>query len=62
MPVVTVEMWAGRTVEQKKALIADITKAMITHANVKPTHLHVIIYDVEKENWGRGGVIASELD
>lgn len=57
MPVVTVQMWTGRTVEQKRALTRAITDAMVTHANVKPDGLHVIIQEIPKENWARAGVL-----
>lgn len=55
MPVVTVQMWTGRSVEQKRKLVAAITDAMVQHAGCKPDHLHVIIQDVPKESWGRAG-------
>lgn len=58
MPVVVVELWKGRTVDQKRNLIKAITQAMVDHANCKPTHLHVIIHEMSKENWGRGGIIS----
>ena len=32
MPVVTVQMWTGRTPAQKKALVRAITDAMVQHA------------------------------
>lgn len=57
MPVVTVQMWSGRTVEQKRRLVRAITEAMIQHAACKPDHLHVIIQDVPKDSWGRAGVL-----
>jgi 4-oxalocrotonate tautomerase len=57
MPVVTVELWEGRTVEQKRALCRAITDAMVEHADAKPDGLHVIIHEVPKENWARGGVL-----
>lgn len=57
MPVVTVEMWPGRTVEQKRKLTKAITDAMIEHAEAKPDHLHVIIHDIPLENWARAGVL-----
>jgi 4-oxalocrotonate tautomerase len=57
MPVVTVEIWEGRTVEQKRALCRAITDAMVEHADAKPDGLHVIIHEVSKENWARGGVL-----
>jgi len=55
MPVVTVQMWTGRTTEQKRKLVAAITDAMIEHAGCKPDHLHVIIQDVPRDSWGRNG-------
>ena len=36
MPVVTVQMWTGRTPAQKRALVRAITDAMVEHA-VKPS-------------------------
>ena len=50
MPVVTVQMWSGRTTEQKRKLVRAITDAMVTHANCKPDILHVIIQDVPKDS------------
>lgn len=57
MPVVTVEMWEGRTVEQKRALCRAITEAMVEHAGARPDGLHVILHEVPKENWARAGVL-----
>ena len=55
MPVVTVQLWTGRTVNQKRRLVAAITDAMVQHADCGPDHLHVIIQDVPKDSWGRAG-------
>ena len=55
MPVVTVQLWPGRTVNQKRRLVAAITEAMVQHVDSTPDHLHVIIQDVPKESWGRNG-------
>jgi 4-oxalocrotonate tautomerase len=60
MPVVIVEMWEGRTVEQKKNLIKALTDAMVEHAGASPTHLHVIIHETPRESWGRDCKIATE--
>ena len=57
MPVVTVQLWEGRTVEQKRALVEAITKAMVDHADAKPDGLHVILQEIPRENWGRAGVL-----
>lgn len=62
MAVVTVEMWEGRTVEQKRRLVAAITQAMVDHAGASPHNLHVIIHEIPRHNWGRAGVLGSELE
>ena len=62
MPFVIVEMWKGRTREQKRALVKAITDAMIEHAGCKPDHLHVAIHESTPENWGRGGVLTCDMD
>jgi len=60
MPVVTVQMYVGRTSQQKRALVRAITDAMVTHAGAKPDNLHVILQEVPKENWALAGVMGDE--
>ena len=59
MPVITVEWWEGRTVEQKKKLVEGIT-SVFTKMNVAPEAIHIIIKDNPKHNWASGGKLASE--
>ena len=59
MPVVIVEMWEGRTIEQKKQLVEGITSAMET-IGVPPEAVHIIIKDNPKHNWAIGGKLTSE--
>ncbi len=60
MPVVTVQMWKGRSIEQKRKLTRAITDAMIEHADAKPDALHVVIQEIELENWARAGVLGTD--
>ena len=60
MPVVTVEMFEGRTVEQKRALCRALTDAMVEHADARPDALHVILHEIPQQNWARAGVLASD--
>ena len=57
MPVVTVQLWEGRSLEQKRRLVRAITEAMVEHAGARPDALHVILQEVPRENWGRAGVL-----
>ena len=59
MPIVIVEMWEGRTVEQKKQLVEGIT-SVITKMGVSPEQVHIIIKDNPKHNWATGGKLASD--
>jgi 4-oxalocrotonate tautomerase len=60
MPVVIVEMWQGRSEEQKEKLIKGITKAF-EDIGVPREHLNIIIHDVPKCNWGTHGEQASKI-
>lgn len=60
MPVVIVEMWEGRTPEQKEKLMHGITKAF-EGIGTKAESLHIVLHDVPKTNWGTRGQQASKL-
>ncbi len=60
MPVVTIDMWEGRTIEQKKQLVAGITSVFTDNLNVPPEAVEIIIKDIPKHNWGIAGKLASE--
>jgi 4-oxalocrotonate tautomerase len=59
MPVVIVEMWEGRTIEQKKQLVEGIT-SVIAKMDIPPQAVHIIIKDNPRHNWATGGKLASE--
>ncbi len=59
MPVITVEMWEGRTIEQKKKIAEGITSVM-TGIGIPAEAIHIIIKDVPKHNWAIAGKLASE--
>lgn len=60
MPVVIIEMWEGRTEEQKEKLIKGISKTF-EEIGVKADWLEIIIHDIPKSNWGTHGKQASKL-
>ena len=60
MPIVKVEMWPGRTQEQKAELARAITEAVVNIARTTADDTIVIFQDVARENWAKGGVLASE--
>ncbi len=60
MPLITVQMFEGRTVEQKRELVAAITEAVVRIAKTTPEATEVIITDVPKHNWAHAGKLASD--
>ena len=60
MPIVNVDMWEGRSIEQKKQLVAGITAAF-EKIGVPADAVHIVINDIPKHNWGTGGQLASEI-
>ena len=60
MPIIRVEMFPGRTVEQKRALVKELTDAFVRTAGGKPDSVFVVLDDVDKHNWGSGGELCSD--
>lgn len=57
MPVVNVQITRGATREQKAALVADITASLQTHLGKRPEHTHIVIAEIDDENWGYEGLL-----
>jgi 4-oxalocrotonate tautomerase len=60
MPVITVEMWEGRTREQKAQLAKAFTDAFVEIAKATPEHVHVVFHDVAKSDWAIAGKLSDE--
>jgi 4-oxalocrotonate tautomerase len=60
MPFISVRMLEGRDQEQKKKLVKSITDVMETVCGADPQHVHVVIEEIPKDSWARGGVMASD--
>ena len=50
----------GRSLDQKRALVKDITAAVVKHFDVAPEAVLVQIVESAKENKAKGGVLFSE--
>jgi len=61
MPIVRVEMWPGRTHEQKQKLAKTITDAMVEIGKTTPEATLIVFEDVDKSNWAQSGILASDV-
>jgi 4-oxalocrotonate tautomerase len=60
MPTIRVELFEGRTAEQKAALAKEITEACVRVLGGKPDGVDVLFFDIARHNWASGGELWSE--
>ncbi len=61
MPYVNVRITKdGVTAEQKATIVAEITQTLQRVLGKRPEHTHIIIDEVEPENWGFAGMLTTE--
>lgn len=60
MPTIRVDMFEGRTPEQKKEFVKALTEATVKTLGTSPEAVDVILTDIKKSDWATGGVLWSE--
>ncbi|MEL6493600.1 MAG: 4-oxalocrotonate tautomerase family protein [Cyanobacteria bacterium J06623_7] len=60
MPVVNVQILTGSTREQKAELVRDVTDSIVRIFGKKPEHVHIVIQEIEDENWGYSGLLTDD--
>ncbi len=60
MPTLRVELFEGRSAEQKRALARELTEACVRVLGSSADGVDVIFQDVRRENWATGGVLWSD--
>jgi 4-oxalocrotonate tautomerase len=61
MPTIRIEMWSGRTLDQKRVLVKKVTEAVVEALKVQPEEVKIRIVESEKENYAVGGVLRSDV-
>ena len=57
MPYVNIQITTGATREQKATLVKDVTDSLVRVLGKKPEHIHVVIQEIEEEDWGYAGLL-----
>ena len=60
MPYVNVQITKGATREQKATIVREITETLVRTLGKKPEHVHIVIQNVELEDWGYSGILSDE--
>ncbi|SFJ43742.1 4-oxalocrotonate tautomerase [Thermoflavimicrobium dichotomicum] len=62
MPLAQIHILEGRTPEQKKKMITEVTAALVNSLDVQPENVRVVIYEVPKSHWSIGGMTMEERE
>jgi 4-oxalocrotonate tautomerase len=60
MPTIRVELFEGRSPEQKRQLAQELTEACVRVLGSKPDGVDVLFFDIARGNWATGGVLWSD--
>ena len=60
MPTIHVEMFAGRTLEQKRKLALALTEATVQTLGGSAASVDVIFTDIQRHDWATGGKLWSD--
>jgi 4-oxalocrotonate tautomerase len=60
MPTIRVELFAGRSTEQKRALAQALTEATVRTLGGSADGVDVLFFDIERQDWATGGVLWSD--
>lgn len=55
MPMIRIELSAGRTQAQKQKVAEEVTQTMVAHCGCSPESVHVVFVDVQPGDWAVGG-------
>ena len=60
MPTLRVELFEGRSAEQKRALAKELTDACVRVLGGSADGIDVLFHDIKRQDWATGGVLWSE--
>ena len=60
MPYLNLQITKGASREQKAELVRDMTNSLVRVLGKKPEHIHIVIQEIEEEDWGYAGLVTDE--
>ena len=60
MPYVNLQITKGASREQKSQLVKEITDSLVRVLCKKPEHTHIVIQEIDEENWGFSGLLTDD--
>ncbi len=59
MPTIRIDLFEGRTDEQKQKAAEAITQAVVEHLGSSAESVDILFYDIARSNWATGGKLWS---
>ena len=60
MPTINVQLFEGRTLEQKRAFVQAVTEATVNTLGGAPESVDILIHEIKREHWATGGKLWSD--
>lgn len=60
MPYVNIQITRGAERRQKANLVRDVTDSLVRELGKKPEHIHIVIQEIDDENWGFEGLLTDD--
>ena len=60
MPVVTIQMAAGRTLKQKRRVVEEFTATLVDVMKIDPAEITILVHELPRESIAKAGVLLSE--
>jgi len=61
MPYINLQITRGATREQKAHVVSEFTDTLVRVLGKKPEHIHIVIEEIDDENWGYAGMLTDEF-
>lgn len=60
MPLVHIDLIEGRSEEQLRGLVKDVTTAIVKNTGAPAEHVHVVLNEMKKNNYSVAGILKSD--
>lgn len=61
MPSINRQSTKGASREQKPAVVRELTEALVRVLGKRPKHTHIVIHEIDEEDWGFMGVLTNDF-
>lgn len=60
MPYINLQITKGASREQKKQIVEQFTDTLVRVLGKRPEHTHIVIQEIEEEDWGFAGMLTDD--